>query len=85
MSIRIRSRCVFQFLEPIENAFLLNCTNIVGHIYIPPRVVVANAVPSVLCCGFVRCAVHDVARDVLATAEGGEEVREVVADAFTGA
>lgn len=59
--------------------------SIVGHIQIPPGVVIENAVPCMLCGGFVRSAVHDVARNVLAAAECGEKIGEIIADAFMGA
>ena len=76
----------FEFAKAIEVSFTFACGDIIGHIYIPPSVVIIDAVPSMVCQRTViGCAVHDVARYILAPAEGGEEVGEIVADAFMGA
>ena len=58
--------------------------DIVGYIHIPPGVVVVYTVPSVLGCGFVRSSVYNIARGILATTEGSEEIGEIIADTFAG-
>ena len=76
---------IFKFADTINASFVLVCRNIICYIYIPPGVVIIDAVPGVLGGGFVRSSIHYIARDILATAEGGEEIGEVVTDAFVGA
>lgn len=74
----------FEFAETIEGFFALARGNIVSHIQIPPGAVIIDAVPSVSGGGFVGNSVNNVAKDILTTAEGGEEIGEVVADTFAG-
>lgn len=76
----------FKFADTINASFVLVCGNIIRHIYIPPGAVIVDAVPGVV--GqrtVIGRAVYDVAGDVLATAEGGEEIGKIIADTFTGA
>ena len=58
---------------------------VVGDIYVVPGAVDQDAVPGVLG-GTVGSgiAVDDIARDVLASADGGEEAGDIVADARFG-
>jgi len=55
---------------------------VVGDIYVVPGAVYKDAVPGMLG-GTVgaRIAVDDIARDVLASADGGEEAGDIVSDA----
>ena len=46
---------------------------------------IAKNTPPVIQCIILGCAIYNVAGDILATAEGGEEIGEIVADAFVGA
>lgn len=71
-------------MKAVGISIVLACGNIVGHIHVPPGVVIIDAVPGVLGGGFVRGAVHNVARNVVATAEGGEEIGKIIADTFMG-
>ena len=72
-------------MKAIKCGVALVGSSIVGHVQIPQRAVIVDTVPSVLGDGFVRSSVHYIARDILATAEGGEKIGEVVADTFMGA
>ena len=76
---------LFEFVKTIKGSAVLSCRHIIGYIYIPPGVVIIDAIPSVMFYGFVRDAIDYITGDVLATAEGGEEIGEVVADTFMGA
>lgn len=61
------------------------CGEVVGDIYVVPGAVDQNAVPGVLG-GTVGSgiAVDDIARNVLASADGGEEASNIVTDARFG-
>ena len=72
----------FEFAEAVWFFIVLVGGSIVSDIYIPPGVIIVDAVPSVLGGGFIRNAIDYIARDVLATAKGGEEIGEIVADTF---
>ena len=75
----------FEFAEAIGSLAVLVSGDVVGHIHIPPGVVVVNAVPGVAGgWAIIGCSINNVARDILATAEGGEEIGEIVAYAFAG-
>ena len=75
----------FKFAKAIEVFFTFACGSIIGHIQIPPGVVIVDTVPS-MAGGWpvIGCAVYNIAGDILATAEGSEEVGEIVADTFMG-
>ena len=76
----------FKLMKTIYFSVILTRRHIICYIHIPPGIVIIDAVPSMVLCGtIIGRAVHDVARDVLATAEGGEEVGEIVTDTFIGA
>ena len=74
---------VFEFADTVWFFVVLVGSSIIRYIHIPPGVVIIDAVPGVVGQGSViGCAVHDVARDILASAEGGEEIGEIIADTF---
>ena len=58
---------------------------IIGDVYVVPSIAYEDAVPGVLGGTVGACiAVDDVAWDVLASADGGEETGDIVADARFG-
>ena len=74
-----------KFVETVWFFVVLVGGSIVGYINIPPGAVIVNTVPSVVVCRtIIGCAVHNVTRDILATAEGGEEIGKIIANAFSG-
>ena len=69
----------------MEAVFLSFDTVVAGDIDIPPSAVETGTVPSVQVCSVLAViAVKDIAGNAVATADGGEEVRVVEADAFAG-
>ena len=77
---------VFKFTETVWFFVILVGSGIIGHVQIPPGVVVVNAVPGVAGgWAVIGCAVYNAAGDVLATAEGGEKIGKIIADTFMGA
>ena len=42
-----------KLVETVWFFVVLVGSSIIGHIYIPPGVVIIDTVPSVLCCGFI--------------------------------
>ena len=69
----------------MEAVFLSFDTVVAGDIDIPPSAAIIGAVPSVEIGSVVAViAVKDIAWNAAATADGGEKVRVVKADAFAG-
>ena len=69
----------------MEAVFLSFDTVVAGDIDIPPSAIEIGAVPSVQVGSVVAViAVEDIAGNAVATADGGEKVRVVKADAFAG-
>ena len=74
----------FEFMKTINIFVVLTRGHIICYVHIPPGAVIVDTVPSVVSGAVVRSSVHHIARDILASAEGGEEIGEVVADPFMG-
>ena len=69
----------------MEAVFLSFDTVVAGDINIPPRAAIIGTVPSVQVRSVVAViTVEDIAGNAVATADGGEKVRVVEADAFAG-
>ena len=63
----------------------VNIVDIVGNIDIIPRTINTHPIPCVLNTAVCTCiAIDGIARDALASADGGEEAGEIVADARFG-
>ena len=71
--------------EGMEAVFFSFDTVVSGEINIPPRAAIIGTVPSVQVGSVLAViTVEDIAGNAVATADGGEEVRVVEADAFVG-
>ncbi len=79
--------CSKSIITKIEKAvklfLLLNFNYIKGDVYIPPAAVKVDSIPSMMIVYIINfCSVNNVARDVMTSAEGSEQMSKIITNTF---